>query len=379
MALERTTAALAAEIERGEAPGAVAAVLRDGRAEITALGRFDYDGGPPMARDTLFRIASVTKPIAATVAMMLVEDGKIALESSVEPWLPELADRRVLKDPLGRADGPTVPAARAITLEDLLTLRFGLGFVAFGAPINQAMEEKDILIGPAISNLEPDAWMARLGELPLASQPGEAWHYQTGLDVLGVLLARVEGEPLEAVFRRRLFEPLGMADTSFQVAADQLHRLPPFHCLDDAGHRALFDPGGAESRYASPPPFPSAGGGLVSTVDDLLAFGGLMLGKGEHKGLRLLAPESVEALWENRLTHEQRRSAAMFLDGHGWGLGMGARLPGDPGLRGWDGGYGTSFRFDPEAGLLGVLLTQQLWQSPSGPAILGAFWDSVSA
>lgn len=383
MAQQDMEKALAAEVAKRDVPGAVGLVSRAGETYAVAVGSTAYDGGAPVSRDTIFRIASITKPMTAAVAMSLVDAGRIRLDEPVDRWLPELANRRVLK----RQDGPlddTVPARRRITLEDLLSQTFGLGFLMLppDAPISRAMAERNLAVSPVISTVDADAWIRNLGELPLAAEPGEQWMYHTGLDAAGVLIARVEGKPLETVFRDRLFEPLGMADTGFSVPADKLDRLPPCYWNDESGGLAFFDEGGAASRYAKPPPFASGAGGLVSTADDVLAFGRMMLAKGEHGGRQVLSAAVVETMTRDRLNAAQRKASEMFLEGQGWGLGMAVETPGVAAVAagfGWDGGYGTSYRTDPKAGLVGVLLTQRLWQSPSPPSVLRAFWDAAKA
>ncbi|MDP3745569.1 MAG: serine hydrolase domain-containing protein [Phenylobacterium sp.] len=367
---------LAKHISSGEVTGLVALLNRRGETQVEALGAMATGGAPPMARDTLFRIASVTKPVTAVAAMALVDDGKLALDEPLDKWLPELAGSRVLR----RLDGPlddTVPAHRPISVRDLMTLRFGLGFImAQDAPIQQAFAERGLAPGPDQPGFpDADAYMAAFADLPLAYQPGEAWLYHTGLDVLGVLVARVSGQSLEAHMRRRIFEPLGMKDTGFSVPADKLDRLPPCYTNDENG-RALYDAGGASSRFSEPRGFQAGGSGLVSTAGDVAAFGQMMLAGGAG----VLSPASVEAMTTDQLTTAQRQASEIFLDGAGWGLGMAVAAADSqavPGGFGWDGGYGTSWRSDPKAGLVGVLLTQQLWTSPEPPRVLRDFWTAA--
>lgn len=367
---------LAKHISSGEVTGLVALVNRRGETEVEAMGAMAIGGAPPMARDTLFRIASITKPVTAAAAMALVDDGKLALDEPIDKWLPELAGRRVLR----RIDGPlddTVPAHRPISVRDLMTLRFGLGFImAQDTPIQRAIAEHGLAPGPDQPGFpDADAYMAAFADLPLAYQPGEAWLYHTGLDVLGVLVARVSGQSLEAHMRRRIFEPLGMKDTGFSVPTDKLDRLPPCYTNDENG-RTLYDAGGASSRFSETRGFQAGGSGLVSTADDIAAFGQMMLAG----GMGVLSPASVEAMTTDQLTPAQRQASEMFLDGAGWGLGMAVAAADSqavPGGFGWDGGYGTSWRSDPKAGLVGVLLTQQLWTSPEPPRVLRDFWAAA--
>src|SRR3989449_5609094 len=219
---------MAGHVERGEAPGMVTLVSRRGEVHVDAIGMKAVGGSDPMRSDTIFRIASMTKPITAAATMILVEECKLRPDEPVERLLPELAERKVLK----RLDGPlddTVPANRPITVRDLLTFRMGIGLVLAPPdkyPILKAMQEQKVDVGPYLSTAPgPDAWIRGLATLPLMYQPGERWMYHTGSDVLGVLIARVSGQPLEKLFRERIFEPLGMKDTGFSVPAAKLGRL----------------------------------------------------------------------------------------------------------------------------------------------------------
>jgi CubicO group peptidase (beta-lactamase class C family) len=228
--VQRLHEAMTGHVARGSMPGATYAVSHRRDVHVEAVGEQGLGGGAPMTRDTIFRIASMTKPMAAAVAMMLVEDGVLGLDAPVDRWLPELANRRVLK----RIDGPledTVPAKRAITVRDVLTFRMGFGIVwgpPNALPVQRAAHELHLgAFGPprVQEPPAPDEWMRRFSTLPLMHQPGEGWRYNTSAEVLGVLLARASGRPFDALMRERLFEPLGMKDTGFWVRADQVQRL----------------------------------------------------------------------------------------------------------------------------------------------------------
>jgi CubicO group peptidase (beta-lactamase class C family) len=228
--LDRLRKSMTGYVECGEVPGIVTLVSRHGEVHVDAVGNKSLDGPEQVARDTIFRIASMSKPITAAATMILAEEGKLRLSDAVEKWLPELADRKVLT----RIDAPldeTVPAHRPITVRDLLTLTMGFGvmFTPTGEyPILSAANDLQIGMGLATQRQakpDPDEWIRRLGTLPLMSQPGERWLYRTGYDVLSVLIARVCGQPLETVLRERIFEPLGMKDTGFSVPADKRDRL----------------------------------------------------------------------------------------------------------------------------------------------------------
>src|SRR5947207_1383760 len=283
----------------------------------------------PMRRDTIFRISSMTKPITAAATMILVEECKVRLDEPVDRWLPELAERKVLK----RLDGPlddTVPANRPITVRDLLTFRMGFGQMMAppdAYPILKAANEQQIGMGPpSPSNMPPpDEWMRRLGRLPLMHQPGEKWMYNTGADVLGVLIARASGQPLETFLRERLFEPLGMKDTSFSVPTAKLDRMVTCYWINpQSGKLECYDEaeGGQWSR---PPAFPSAAAGLVSTIDDYLAFGQMMLSQGKYQSQRILSRPSIETMTTDQLTPEQKAVSGLvpgYFESHGWGFGV---------------------------------------------------------
>ncbi len=374
---DRLRAIMARHVGSGAMPGLVALVVGRGEVRVEVIGTMAFGGGAPMRRDTLFRIASMTKPIVAAAAMILVEECFLRLDDPVDPLLPELAGRRVLRSVESELDD-TVPARRAITLRDLLTMRMGIG--AVGAPpgrhpIQRAIDAAGLAPGPVGPAFGPDEFMRRLGALPLVHQPGEAWMYHTASDVIGVLIARATGQPLGDFLRERIFEPLAMRDTGFHVSVPDLPRLPPAY--DPTG--AIQDPGGPGSLYARPPAFESGSCGLVSTADDYLAFCRMMLNRGEG----ILSRPSVELMTTDQLTPEQRCGPHCFLGGHrGRGLGVAVTLRRHdlhevPGRFGWDGGRGTSAYTDPREGVIGVLMTQRSMDSPAPPPAFRDFWTAA--
>ena len=391
--LDRMREVMAGHVERG-VPGLVTLVSRRGETHVEAVGT-KAAGGPgaagngPMRRDTIFRIASMSKPITAAATMILVEECKLRLDDPVDRLLPELANRKVLR----RLDGPledTVPARRPITVRDLLTFRLGLGMIMAppdSMPIQKALGERDLGQGPPApdTTAAPDEWMRRLGTLPLMHQPGEQWMYHTGSDVLGVLITRVVGRPLETFLRERLFEPIGMKDTGFSVPAAKLDRLATSYLSDPTtGGATLYD--AAEGgQWSRPPAFPSGGGGLVSTVDDYLAFAQMLLGGGRHGSERILSRLSVEVMTTDQLSPQQKAVSGLgagFFDSHGWGFGVAVVTRRDgvatvPGQYGWDGGLGTSWRSDPKEEMVGILMTQRAWESPTPPPVTVDFWTSA--
>ena len=377
---------MAGYVERGEVPGLVTLVSRRGAVHVDVIGMKAVEGLDPMRRDTIFRISSMTKPITAAATMILVEECKVRLDEPVDRLLPELANRKVLKGLDGALDD-TVPANRPITVRDLLTFRMGFGQMLAppdAYPILKAASELQIGMGPPAPSATPapDEWMRRLGMLPLMHQPGERWMYNTGSDVLGVLLARASGQPLETFLREHIFEPLGMKDTGFSVPEAKLDRLVTGYWTNfETGAVELYDEarGGQWSR---PPAFPSGAGGLVSTIDDYLAFGQMMLSQGKHGNERILSRLAVETMTTDQLTPEQKAASGLVpgsFDSHGWGFGVSIVTRRDdvaavPGRFGWDGGLGTSWYSDPREDMVTILMTQRAWTSPSPPDICLDFW-----
>ncbi len=376
-ALAQVAPALQGLIDQGGLSGAVTLVWRKGQVVQThALGHRDIAGGVPMTRDSLFRIASMTKPVTSIAVMMLVEEGKLKLDDPVTRWLPELADMQVLNDPVGSLDA-TTPATRDITVEDLLTHRSGLayGFTSMG-PIAYAHEEK---LGNALANtLTPDAWLTALGELPLTYQPGARFHYSHATDVLGFLVARIDGKSLGEVLQDRIFGPLGMVDTSFWVPPEKRVRMAKLYSAPLEG--PLKDVSFPHSP--TPPAYEGGGGGLVSTADDYLKFARMMLGGGEVDGVRLVKPETLELMAANRLTEEQRGHGFMgmpFWISQGFGLGLSMILDpekhqwmgaGAEGAYGWPGAFGTWWQADPANDMILIYLIQD--SMPLGPEAVTA-------
>ncbi len=385
--LERMHDVMAGHVASGRVPGLVTLISRRGDAHVDAIGMQAVGGSDPMRRDTIFRIASLTKPITAAAAMILVEECKLRLDDPVDRWLPELADRKVLRSIDGALDD-AVPARRPITLRDLLTFRLGIGAVMVFPekyPIQKAMRGAGVAPGADLPAIAPDEYMKRVGSLPLLHQPGEKWTYNNGSDILGVLIARVAGKTLEAFLRERLFAPLGMDDTGFSMPAAKLDRLATCYQTDFAtGKLALFDDARG-GRFARPPVFESGASGLVSTVDDCLAFFRMMLNKGKHGTERILSRLSVELMTADHITPEQKAASPFFTDfwdNRGWGFGMSIitrrdDMAGVPGRFGWDGGYGTSGYADPKEDMVAILMTQRVWDSPSAPAVHLDFWTSA--
>jgi CubicO group peptidase (beta-lactamase class C family) len=350
-------------------PGLAYGVVIDGELVLVrGLGKSDIATGARADADTIFRIASMTKPVMAAAAMTLAEDDVIDLEEPVQKLLPELAGWRVL----ARVDGPldeTVPAHRPVTVEDLLTFRLGFGMITepeFNPPypINVAAAALNLELGDPDPRTphDPDEWIRRFGTLPLMYQPGERWNYNIGTLILGVLLVRATGQPLGDLLRERVFDPLGMTETGFWLPEFRARELPAYYMTDPATQIMTERTNSGPEIWSSPPVFPSGSGGLVSTIDEFFAFGRMLLNKGVHGGTRLLSEKSIELMTANHLTPEQVATAGQLLGGSGWGLGMAVTVERDeisgPGRYGWAGGFGTTWFNDPAERLIGIAFTQ---------------------
>jgi CubicO group peptidase (beta-lactamase class C family) len=383
--LERMHRVLSGYVERCEMPGLVALVSHHDDVHVETLGTMSVGDPAPMSRDTIFRIASLAKPFTAVAAMILVEDCKLRLDQPIDAWLPELANRRVLKSMSSQPD-ETVPALRAITVRDLLTFRMGFGSV-MAMPDTYPIQKliREFRIGgdsPPLPSQAPgtEEWLRKLGSLPWMAQPGERWMYHVSADVLGVLIARVSGQSLGAFMRERIFYPLGMKDTAFHVPFEKIDRLPACYSFNRQTNRLHLYDDAANSAWRPEPPFESGGGGLVSTIDDYFVFCRMMLDKGRHGHEQILSRAAVELMTSDQLTLAQRAGSEIFFgDYRSWGLGMAVDIKRNeifrtPGRFGWDGGLGTSAYTDPAEGMIGILFTQRMMDSPDPPKVFTDFW-----
>jgi CubicO group peptidase (beta-lactamase class C family) len=356
--------------------------------DVGVAGTLTRGEDRPVERDSIFRIASMTKPILAVGALILVEELRIRLDDPVDDLLPELADRRVLVDGRGPIDGETVPAHQPITVRDVMTFQLGMGMdfeAPWPQPFLQAMGELGLGWGPPEPQVppDPDEWMRRLGSLPLMYQPGERWLYNTGADVLGVLVARAAGQPLERFLRERVFEPLGMDDTGFST--DDVGRLSTCYTRSpETGDLAVYD--APEGQWSKPPAFPSGGGGLVSTIDDFHAFGRMLLAGGTlPDGSKLLSRASIDAMTVDHVGVDRGRPGPAPDGSQGWGFGVAVQVrrtglaPG-VGTYAWAGGLGSSWGNDPERGLIGIVMTTDMFAGPfPPPAVVQDFWTCTYA
>jgi CubicO group peptidase (beta-lactamase class C family) len=370
-------------VSQSDLSGVVAMVWRKGEiVRLDTVGKRDIANDLPMQRDTLFRIASMTKPITSVAAMMLMEEGKLALQDPITKWLPEFADMRVLKDPTGALDD-TVESPRAITVEDLLTHRAGLayGFTSTGA----LAKAHETALGSVLDSPHaPDDWLRRLASLPLTYAPGTQLHYSHATDVLGFLVGRVAGMDFREFLMQRIFAPLGMTDTDFHVPPSKRARQALLYQRDaTTGRLHPF----AMPAYDDPPTFAGGGGGLFSCLDDYLAFARMMLNKGELDGKRYLKRETVELMCTNHLTEAQRQVPFLglpFWTGMGFGLGVSVVMDaqkhewmgaGSKGSFGWPGAFGTWWQADPQLEMILIFLIQDyvpLTSDIAGRAVTGA-------
>ena len=377
---------MSGHVERDDVGGVAWLAACADDVEVGWAGALSRGEPAPVQRDSIFRIASMTKPITAVGALILVEECRLRLDDPVDDLLPELADRRVLVDGRGPIDGETVPANRPITLRDALTFRLGSGmdFTApWPQPLLEKMAELGLGSGPPEPQVppDPDEWIRRVSTLPLLYQPGERWLYHVGSNVLGVLIARAAGQPLHVFLRERVFEPLAMVDTAFST--EQVDRLGTCYAMNpETGERMVYDP--PDGQWAKPPAFPSGGGGLVSTLDDLHRFGRMLLDGGRlPDGTRLLSRPSVEAMTTDHLGDSRSVSGPSPDGSQGWGFGVSVQvrrtdLGPSVGGYGWAGGLGSSWANDPRERIVGIVLTTDMFTSAyPPPATIRDFWTGT--
>ncbi|MGS2807021.1 serine hydrolase domain-containing protein [Nocardia sp. MW-W600-9] len=381
MTAEEIGKRLGAHVEADELLGLAWLVARGDRVATGTVGHLDPSRAAPVRDDTIFRISSMTKPLTAVAATILIEDGVLDPAEPVDRLLPELADRRVLAHPAAEVTD-TVAARRPITVDDLLTFRLGWGmdFADFSPkPFDAAWSELGLGWGPPTPAQlpQPDTWLARLGTMPLQYQPGERWLYHVGAPILGFLIGRAAGKPFSEFLAERVLRPLGMVDTAFSVPAGKLDRFGP-HYADRDGARIVFDP--VDGQWSTPPAFEGGGDGLVSTLADYHRFARMLRDGGALDGTRILSEAAVATMTRDHLTAAQLAAGGPNPDGSaGWGYGVGVQLsdlPDGPraGSYGWSGGLGSTWSNDGD--VTGILLTNQTWSS-AGPLPVFATFESI--
>lgn len=362
MNLDGNKASIRGAVDAGLLSGAVTLVWQAGEVlQVNELGYRDVEARLPMQRDTLFRIASMTKPVTVAAAMTLVDEGRLSLTDAVTKWLPELSEMRVMADIHGPLEN-TVAAERPITIDDLMTHRSGFAY-AFSVrePLARAY-------GRLLHRQDQDGWLADLAQLPLAHQPGARLTYSVSTDVLGIALSRIEDKPLSKILSERIFEPLGMRSTGFSVGPQGRRRAATMYRLghDDTLHHDTMGP-----APITDPPLCSGGAGLWSTVDDYLRFARMLLAGGTLDGLTVLSQGSAHLMRTDRLTEQQKRYPFLGMPywiGRGFGLNLSVVTdpaksrqlfgPGGKGSFTWPGAYGTWWQADPSADLIIIYLIQ---------------------
>lgn len=378
MTKERVTTAMRRAVAEMAVPGATWAVV-SGARQVVEVG-----SAGPVRQNTMFRIASITKPIVAVLTLALVDDGVFDLDDAIDRWIPECADRKVLRR-RGAELTATEPAARPTTIRDLLQMGLGLGWDMTAGPSDPLTAEiarLEISSAWEPPVLGPDRWAERAGSLPMAHQPGEGWLYQFSFDALTVLIERAMRRRLDLVLRERVLNRLDMGETGYSVELVDIERVTSTWFPNRRGAFVEVAPIG-DPRLMDTPAFRSGATGIVSTIDDLAKFATMLLRGGRGPRGPVISAEAFTALTTDTLGDAARAMAGEFLaPGLGWGLGVAidteARYASShPGRFGWDGGTGTSMWVDPAAGVAGVLLTRQGMGGTEPPAYLNAFWEAV--
>lgn len=368
-ALAQLRSGLEDMIAQGQLPNAQVAILKDGN-EVTrfSLGKMDVAAGTPLRDDAIFRLYSMTKPITSVAAMMLVEEGRIAIDAPVERYIPEFAGLRVYESG-GLDDMVKVPTSRPITIGDLLTHSSGITYNFMGnTPVHQYYRRHGVMrsggVGQGPGDAAPattmDELIARLAKAPLLHQPGERFSYSNSTGVLGVVVERASGMRLDRFLKQRIFDPLGMRDTAFVVDDSRIDRLVTNYSAVAGGMESVES--AQESEYRDPARMFDGGGALAGTLDDYLRFARMLANRGELDGQRLLQAETVDAMFTPRLaTGGQAHEDVLF----GYGLGIGdavseARGGMPAGAGGWSGSANTYFFVQPRHNLAAVLMTNEL-------------------
>jgi CubicO group peptidase (beta-lactamase class C family) len=369
--LDRITQMFKADTDAKRIPGAVVMLARDGKVVYhEAFGVRDPASGAPMQKDSIFRIYSMTKPITGVAVLMLMEEGKIRLTDPISKYLPALKNPKVMVetvDSQGRRVATTVPASREITIQDLMRHTSGITYGAGNSAAEQAMTKAGIGIQLAGSDTKPlsarmtdQQVVEELGKLPLMFQPGTSWEYGRSIDVLLALVEVVSGQRADAFLQDRIFKPLGMTDTFFNVPADKLDRVAQPGPDPDTGETAKL------TDVTQPRIFLGGGEGLLSTASDYMRFALMLANHGEGNGVRLLSRKTVELMSSDHLGPTLSRGPN-FAPGPGYGFGLTVAVRTQPGMAGypgsvgeynWGGAAGTAFWIDPKEKLVPIMLIQ---------------------
>jgi CubicO group peptidase (beta-lactamase class C family) len=352
-------------VSRGTAPGIIGVTGDpDGAVEIVTAG--------DLAADAIVRIQSMTKPIIAVATLRLVQDGRLGLDDAVETWLPELADRRVLRAP-GASLDDVERAETPITVRHLLTNTSGYGVMTTPSPLQEAMIANRTEAGQEPVSLGAQDWLEALAALPLAFQPGAGWRYHHSFGILGILLSRLVDGSLQEHLEHELFGPLGMVDTGYSVPVERAHRLPA--ASRHEGDELVEVEPAAAGFSVEPAPFDVSHSELVSTAADYAAFARMLAAGGRHGGQVVLAPEMLAAMRTDQVPASAKAPDSFypgFWDATGWGYGVAMQTEGEgAGRYGWSGGLGTDFSVDPD-GSFRIVLTQV----EMGPDVLRLFADT---
>jgi CubicO group peptidase (beta-lactamase class C family) len=357
-------AAMQAFVDGGKVAGIAALVAVGGRvAHEGCYGMLDLAAGRPVAPDSLFRIYSLTKPVACAAVLSLWEEGRFALDDPATRWLPELAGMKVMPggwDPAA-PPAPLIPLERPITIHHLLTHTAGLGYGFMGGPVEALYREAGIFDFDRLALRTPLAELpGKVAGLQLVAQPGETWHYSLAHDLLGCLVERAAGRPFDVFLRERILDPLGMADTGFTVPAEKRDRFGPLYHIPEGGGLAVLDDP-ASSPFTNPDTPPSGGVGLVSTPRDYLRFLLMLTRGGELEGARVLRRETVAAMLTNQLAGSTFpvRFDGQPSPGQGYGLGIAVQVDQKHQI-GWVGVSGTSAWIYPGEEMVAIAMPQ-MW------------------
>jgi CubicO group peptidase (beta-lactamase class C family) len=381
--LQRLHAGMKGFIDRNEAAGIVTLIMRDGRmVDIHATGFQDKESNTPMRTNTMFRIASMTKPITSVAVMMLYEEGKLFLTDPVSKFIPAFKGQMVLEQ---GADKP-VPARRQTNLRDLLTHRSGITYGFFnGGPVGNSYRKNGVTDGLTTTTMTLAEAIDKLAAEPLVAHPGTAFNYSLSTDVLGRVVEVASGQPFEVFLRERIFKPLKMTDTDFVVPEAKWSRMATVYSPDgSSGIRPMKDPESFANTHMSPVAYYksktyfSGGAGLVSTAADYARFGQMLLNGGTLDGAQILSPKTIELMTVNHTP--DLASIPIAGAGYGWGLGFrvltdlaATQTLGSVGNYGWSGIYGTTFWVDPKERLVAIMMVQRY----PGSAVAGAFQPLV--